>query len=299
MKPLVYPADWLFRNVPPPINQVHRRILAEGDSWFTIGTLNLPAASNIPFKLIVKDSTIIINCAYPGHTLQHMVDWASDPYFDKLLCKPNFQMKWEAILISAGGNDLIDAARVLPKDEHGNIVPQSHRLFLTANEIDNNLPLSDPQRFMSQSGWNTFEKYLRANFVALVARRDKGINKNVPILLHTYASPVVRPSGTPLNSDGWLYPSLKAYGIVNANAQAVSKILFERLRQLLLSLNDGQPNGLSNVHVFDSAGVNGIDAADPTATGSSGHWVNEIHLTPEGYAKIGVLMGPWLEAIVP
>ncbi|QLA82505.1 hypothetical protein EXV95_18795 [Acidovorax sp. JMULE5] len=298
MKPVVYPSDWLFRDNPPTINHAHRRVLAEGDSWYSIGTLNLAAASNIPFKLEVQKVTIIINCAYPGDTLDHMVDWASDPYFDKLLCKPKFQMPWDGILLSAGGNDMIDAARVQPVNKDGTPVPANRRLFLTTNEITA-LGATGAGRFISDSGWNAFADYLHENFKTLVQRRDSGINAGKPILLHTYAAPVVRPSGTVFNSGGWLYPSLLKYGIVGQDAQDVSKILFNRLRQLLLDLDCKHPTGLSNVHVFDSAGIDSLIPAAPDDKGSSGDWVNEIHLTPAGYAKVGAAMGPWLESIIP
>jgi lysophospholipase L1-like esterase len=299
MKPVVYPVDWLFRNVPPTIDQAHRRILAEGDSWFSIGTLNLPAASNVPFKLEMKKTTIIVNCAYPGDTLAHMVDWAGDPYFDRLLCKPNFQMPWEGILISAGGNDLIDAARVEAVDAQSNPVPANRRLFLTADEIAANAGGTNPDRFISPAGWQAFATYLQANFDALVKRRDSGVNRHVPICLHTYVAPIVRPAGTLFNSQGWLYPSLKSYGIDGQDAQDVSDLIFGKLRKLLLDLDCSQPGGLPHVHVFDSAGITSIIPAVPGHTGSSNDWVNEIHLTPAGYAKVGAAMGPWLETIVP
>lgn len=298
MKPVVYPSDWLFRDNPPTIDHAHRRVLAEGDSWFSIGTLNLASASNIPFKLEVQQVTIVINCAYPGDTLQHMVDWASDPYFDKLMCKPNFQMPWDGFLLSAGGNDMIDAARVQAIDENGKPVPANRRLFLNSSEIAA-AGATGPERFLSDSGWQAFADYLHENFKTLVQRRDSGINAGKPILLHTYAAPVVRSSGTVLNSEGWLYPSLLKYGIVGQDAQNVSKILFNRLRQLLLGLDCKNVTGLPNVYVFDSAGIGSLVPADPNEKGVSGDWVNEIHLTPAGYAKLGAAMGPWLESIIP
>ena len=85
MKPLVYPADWIARPDPPPLSDFGRRLLAEGDSWFTIGTLNLMAASNVLFKMQVSQTTAIVNCAYPGDTLQHVVEWFDDPFFDRCL----------------------------------------------------------------------------------------------------------------------------------------------------------------------------------------------------------------------
>lgn len=296
MKPLVYPADWLSRSEPPPLSDFGRRLLAEGDSWFTIGTLNLVAASNVLFKMEVSRSTVIINCAYPGDTLQHMVDWFRDPYFDRLLCQRNFERYWEGILVSGGGNDLIDAAQVLSHDKRGVPIPPQKRLLLTAQEAAA-APGMGAARHISESGWDRLAAYLRANFAELVARRDQGINKARPIFLHTYAVPTVRPSGTVGARQGWLYPAFQHYGLNTADAQAVSDLLFGRLRALLLALDQdsGAPEALPQVHVFDSAALPDIEPAEPSATGASGDWVNEIHLTPAGYGKLGQAFGPWME----
>jgi hypothetical protein len=34
-----------------------------------------------------------------------------------------------------------------------------------------------------------------ANLIELVERRDEGMNRGVPLMLHTYSAPVVRPAG--------------------------------------------------------------------------------------------------------
>lgn len=299
MRPLVYPADWLFRSEPPPLSDFGRRLLAEGDSWFTIGTLNLLAASNVLFKMEVRQTTAIINCAYPGDTLRHMVDWFSDPFFDRLLCQPNFERYWEGILISAGGNDLIDAARVAPQANDGTPVPVEQRLLLTAQEAAASAA-TGPARFISEPGWERLASYLRANFATLVARRDRGINKARPLFLHTYAAPTVRPAGTVGMPHGWLFPAFQRYGLAGGDAQAVSDLLFGRLRALLLALDQGsgQPEALPQVHVFDSAGLPGIRPAAPGSTSASGDWVNEIHLSPTGYGKLGKAFGTWMESLL-
>ena len=51
MRPVVYPGDFLSRETPPALEQFAHRFLAEGDSWFTIGTLNFFDASNLLFEL--------------------------------------------------------------------------------------------------------------------------------------------------------------------------------------------------------------------------------------------------------
>ncbi len=296
MKPLVYPADWMFRPDPPPLADFGRRLLAEGDSWFTISTLNLLQASNVLFKLEVSQSTAIVNCAYPGDTLQHMVQWYEDPYFDRLLRGRGDARCWEALLVSAGGNDLIDAARVPPLQPDGTPTPPELRLLLSSHEVAASARVG-PERFVSDAGWGRLASYLLANFAELLRRHGQGPSRGRPIFLHTYALPTVRPAGTVGAPRGWLYPALQRYGLTGVDAQAVSDVLFGRLRALLLSLDQdsGKPQARPHVHVFDSAGLSEIEAAQPETEGSSGDWVNEIHLTPAGYGKLGRVFGPWIE----
>lgn len=301
MRPVVYPSDWLFRNEPPPLSDFGRRLLAEGDSWFTLGTLNLPAASNLLFKLEFDRTTAIVNCAYPGATLQHVADNIKDPYFNKLLWKPNFASYWEAIVLSAGGNDLIDAARHRATNADGSPALFGARVLLTPAEASTANPdVTGAERFISEPGWTALATYLLLNFGDLVARRDRGPSAKRPMVVHTYHVPVVRPAGMIGSPNGWLYPALGSFGIPSEEWQGVAAALFERLRQLLLSLdaNSGQPQSLPNFHVFDSAQLAQLVPATSDATGVSGDWVNEIHPTPAGYAKIGRLMGPWIDAVL-
>lgn len=299
MRAIVHPADWLAHAEPPELSGYGRRLLAGGDSWFTIGTLNLAAASNVLFKLQFSQSTVIVNCAVPGDTLQHMVERMHDPLFDRLLRKPRFARHWEAILVSAGGNDLIDAAQVPPEAQDGVPIGPESRLLLQADEPEAALG-TGPERHISRVGWERFARYLQANFEALLERRDEGPSRGRPILLHTYATPVVRPAGTLGVPQGWLWPALRRMGLEGEAAQAVSDTLFARLRRLLMAFDQdsGQPQACLGVHVFDSAALTQIEPAQPASRGVSGDWVNEIHLTPGGYDKLGRAFGAWIEQVL-
>lgn len=52
------------------------------------------------------------------------------------------------------------------------------------------------------------------------------------------------------------------------------------------------------MHVFDSAGLTDVVAAEPGSQGLSNDWINEIHLSPNGYRKLGVAFGPWIEKVL-
>ncbi len=66
--------------------------------------------SNLLAQMEFTRSAAVVNCARPGIELTHMTDSSSQQTFRKLLAG-RFAVKWDAILFSGGGNDLIDAAR--------------------------------------------------------------------------------------------------------------------------------------------------------------------------------------------
>ena len=297
MRPVVYPADFLNRETPPALEQFAHRFLAEGDSWFTIGTLNFFDASNLLFELEFEHTSAIVSCAYPGDTLQHMVDFWRDAHFSRLLSAPNFALDWDGILLSAGGNDMIDAVQVPPVDRDGNAIPPEQRILLTPDEAAQQQSAGPAARYVSETGWTRFTDYLLANFTIIVQERDSGRNAERPLFLHTYALPTVRPSGALPTSIGWLFPAFVSAGIPPADRQAVSDLLFSRLRKFLMDLDgdSGAATSLPHVHVFDSAALASIVPAEPGAPGASNDWTNEIHLTWEGYRKVGREFGPFIE----
>ena len=277
-----------------------RRFLAEGDSWFTLGTLTAGQGTNVLLELQFRQQNAVVSWAYPGDTLQRMVDAVNDPDFDRALWNRqggNFASFWEGILLSAGGNDLIAAAEV-PPVLGGQAVPPRLRLFLTDAEA---APLPPgPLRRISNDGWTTLTDHLRANFRDLLARKSRGPSAASPLFLHTYATPAPRPSGLGPGSQGWLFAAMQGYGIPLAEMTPICTELFGRLRQFLKNLDEasGHADALPTVHVFDSAGLAGIDPATPGAPGHSGDWVNEIHLSARGYRKMAPAFGQFIDTVV-
>lgn len=292
-------------NDPPQLGELPgfgRRFLAEGDSWFTLGTLTLGQMTNVLLELQFEQRNAVMSCAYPGDTLQHMVDGINDPDFDRALWNRaggNFASFWEGIILSAGGNDLIDAAQV-PPVLRGSPVPTNRRLFLTSSEAAALPGPAGPLRRISEDGWVTLTEHLLANFRTLIDRKRRGPSKRSPLFVHTYATPAPRPAGAGFASEGWLYPAMDAYGIGLTDMVPICTELFERLRSFLVSLDhaSGSTIALPQVHVFDSARLVDIVPAVPGAPGRSGDWVNEIHLTASGYRKMGPAFGKFVDTVV-
>lgn len=276
---------------PPPLNQFAYRLLAEGDSWFTIGTLNPAKNSNLLFELRFKKDVCAVNCAYPGDTLGHIVNMAKGRDFVNLL-RGNTKRSWDGILLSAGGNDLIAAVGA-----RGNGLAKDKRLLLSSDEWG---PASDGvARYLSAEGWETFSGYFRANLKAIVEIRDdaKSDSRRAPIFMHGYAAPTPRPAGAGLGAGPWLLPALQAYGIPKNDYQALARALIDRLAALIASCAADTAT-YPELHFFDSTKV-AIDEAALDSTGESGDWVNEIHLTWRGYDKIAEPWAAQIETVLP
>lgn len=268
----------------PPLSDFGHRFLAEGDSWFTLGTLNPLKNANLLFALAFTQRAVAINCATPGDTLQHMADFGRDPNFAGLLAGTT-QRPWDALLLSCGGNDLIDALQV-PPDGH----PLELRLLRRADEWGD--AAQGAARYLSEAGWQTFCGYVEQSLAAILALRDRGASRGAPAFVHGYAVPTPRPAPAGPKMGPWLLPPLQAYGIPPADHAALAALLMRRLGTLLAACAaDGAR--FPNLHFFDTAAV-AIEPAAPGSTGESGDWINEIHLTRAGCRK---LAGPWSDAI--
>lgn len=280
MKPLAVYSPWhLSSSEPPDLSSQAYRFLAEGDSWFTLGTLNPAKNSNLLFEMAFERFACAVNCASPGDTLRRMAQMNRDREFVGLLVGRTARL-WDAVLLSCGGNDLIDAVQV-----RGAGIPPAKRLLLESGEWgDTSL---GPQRYLSDAGWQTFSTYLKANLAHLVALRDRGPSRGCPIFLHGYACPTPRPSGAGPTGP-WLYPSLVAYGIPGDDWIGVARVLIKRLASLLAECA-ADAAAFPNLHFFDTTEI-AIEPAALGSTGEDGDWVNEIHLTWRGYEKLAL---PW------
>lgn len=235
-----------------------RHYLFEGDSWASFGSV---LGNGIPHFLQFEERVLITSCATPGDTLARMNDWRNRE-FSRLVRDWQF----DGILISAGGNDLIDA---LPEI----IRPGG----------------MEPQACIRWAAWYRLAAALETGYAALARKvADTRANRTTRIYLHTYDYPTPRPAGAVslpgLKVGPWLWPALRE--IPEAIRPAVADLLFARLRALVRGVE------LPNVTVIDTAGA--CDRAAPGTSGASGDWVNEIHPSGSGYRK---LAGRWQAAL--
>jgi lysophospholipase L1-like esterase len=265
----------LESNDPPDLNQFSPVLLAEGDSWFTLGAI---PAYNMVESLDFPTFGAVINLAYPGDTVSSMekalkagdshrrIDaWASE--LGRWVAD-SAAYPLSGIVLSGGGNDLIDAFPHLLKS------PCDYAAIDGAN-IAGALDLEALVKF---------DQFITASFTGVVnfVRTHGGPNAHVPIFCHTYDFPT--PNDAPATILGvrvgssWMYPRLVACGMPPQLWTAVADFLLRRLAAQLKSLD------LPDFHVVNT--LDTLTRAQLGARGESGDWDNEIHPSRSGYKKL-------------
>jgi hypothetical protein len=244
-------------------------LLAEGDSWYGWAHLNLVPSSNILEQLEFGNPTIIVNLAYSGDVIRNMSDTSSNMPFSFELQGHNYH----AILLSGGGNDLIDALK--PADgQPAIIVPRGRKAFAKAGS------------YVNAKALKALTDDVIASYRRIIAQRDASeANATTPIVLHTYDYPTPRNAkatffDTPAVGP-WILPALQAAAVPVTLYQGVTSIVFDALADALLK-NLHRPQNL--VHVVDTR--NTLARAELGATGLSGDWINEIHPDAHGYSLL-------------
>ena len=216
-----------------------RRLLADGDSWFSIGgwTGNLLMALD-------DAHTLIVNCAYPGDELADSRAIGNDE-FAYLLAPTHGLPAWDAVLLSAGGNDVIKACSrfVRRTAEPGPHLWLDYDVLLEA--------VSD------------FEQHL-VRFVRLCQAAQPG----VPVLCHTYDYPPVTRHWWPWHLGPWIAPVLKAHGIPRSEWLLPVGTMINSLAERMYNVAHQHPQ----LHVIDTRDTL-VDAG----------WRNEIHPSLRGY----------------
>ena len=254
------------------------RLLAEGDSWFTIGGI---PTSNMLYELRFPQQGIVVNIAYPGDTLAHVAQLASNRDLKKMLTD-RFGYRWHAIMLSAGGNDLMDRASLLLRN------------FGSGS--------SDPKDYVVAAELASFIADVQQGYRTIVGLRDssQSANNGVPIVAHCYDYPTPRNSPARFFAVGllgpWLHKAFNEKLIDETMRVAVTDYLVDALADGIDALASG-PGALPNFHFVDTRGT--LERAAVGSTGLSGDWLNEIHPSQAGYRKIAERIGAKILGLLP
>lgn len=242
------------------------KLLAKGDSWFSTGSLPV---CNMLQQMRFSQRACILNLAIPGDTAAAMSEriegWKDD--FSRHVGAADAP-RWDAILMSAGGNDLIDALPQLICSG-----ANSHRAC----------------DYVNPAALRALEHGLIVSYSRIVSFRDRdgSPNRGVPIFVHTYdyTAPSLAPARIYdlIAVDGpWLSPNLR--NVPRDMWVPVSNYLLDRVADTLRSLQEILPDFI----VIDTRGT--LRGVAPETTGRCGDWQNEIHPSRAGYRKLAPLV---------
>jgi hypothetical protein len=265
-----------------PMEQFTLQFLAQGDSWFSIGSIPPFLTSNLFDKMSLSKRAVAVNCARPGAELQHMTSTTSNRTFLQLL-NGKVARRWTALLLSGLGNDVISAAQSPPSS------PAATRLLAKKSEWPT---ATGAARYISEAGWRTFSQHAVDVFQVLVQNRDKSaVNRGIPIVLHTYDFVSARNAGAGAGFGPWLFKAFTAFEIPAADWSALANELLARVRRLILNIAAAD----ATIHVVDTQGT--LIPALNTDVGPTVHWQNEIHPTRTGYRLLGDVWEAQLERL--
>lgn len=253
------------------------RILAEGDSWMDRSAM---FHTSLLQKLAPKmdaagDDVLIINLSRFGDTLRR-IGACADGEFRQWI-DTAFAWKFDAVLLSAGGNDFIDAARDpdagkgILKDMAGAPMPTLGRDCLERKAVD-----------------RLVDGYLTKGFAALYDEVQTSRHAGVPVFLNLYDTPVARNAPAFPGGRAWLCEAYRKNAIPPPLWPDLTDAIFAEVQRAVR----GWAAGRADLHCVPTGGT--LDAAAPDATGSSGDWLNEIHPNAAGWEK---LAGVWQKAI--
>ena len=240
-----------------------KRFLAEGDSWFSFGAV--PRSANLLQQMHLPVASVMLTLAQPGDTIRHMSEIAGNPLLRDYLTRPQFASNWDSILLSGGGNDLIDNVDTIIVGGAG----------------------LDPANYIDDAQLRGVLDAVARGYSAIVALRDGpgSASRGKPIVTHTYDYPT--PNNAPATFFGapaqgpWFWTRFEAIGLADRPLRAaITDYVLDRLAETLLGLQ----NRLPGFHVVDTRGT--LVRAAPDVTHNSNDWLNEIHPNSGGYRKI-------------
>lgn len=248
-----------------------RLVLCEGDSWFDIYTPAPLHEPNLLGALRTPRSTLLVDKSRVGDTAEQI---ATGRQATDTLAYLN-EFKFDALLLSAGGNDLKNAFKAA-------FIEKIVRSRTKA-------PLADAVRSMVASPASANDLF--AEVVGHVAtwiglRQRSRLNKDTPVVLHGYVYLQPRPAPSRVWINGphaagpWLHPILKADKKTDDEMREIAKDVIDRFNYWLARVVQPIPG----VHILDTRET--LALAAPGTTKASNDWMDEIHPTPDGFAKL-------------
>ena len=250
--------------------QFKYRFLVEGDSWMDRSAMfhtSLLQCLAPEFDKAFED-VMFVNISMFGDTLRRMGDLAQDDFSNWL--NTRFPWKFDAILLSAGGNDFIDAARD-PDPGVGILIDHAHRP----------LPAHGHQCVNRDAVGELIVRWMDPNFQRIYdVVQSSRFHADTPIFVNNYDVPTARNAPAFPGGKAWLYEAYNKNSIPPALWPDLTGSIFNDLQTTIAGWTFARPNVLT----VPTDGV--LSAAAEGSTGNSGDWLNEIHPNALGWRKL-------------
>jgi hypothetical protein len=246
------------------------RFLVEGDSWMDRSAMFHTSLLQklAPEMEAAEQPSLFINIAMFGDTMRRMGQGNNIDFFQWINTRFN-GWKFDAVLLSAGGNDFIDAA-LDPDAGQGILVDVASA----------GIPTSGAACLNTDAVAKLSTQWLEPSFAGLYNIIQTSHLKDVPIFLNSYDTPTARHAPAFSGGKAWLWEAYKKNHIPDflwpELTDAIFKAVVHQVNQWAINRN--------NVHVVPTTGT--LVPAHPDATGSSGDWLNEIHPNAQGWNKL-------------
>jgi len=269
------------------------KVLAQGDSWFAFPLPVVGGARNLVEAISTAKRTVAIDLAIVGDTAENMAQGERYAQLRSILAGGAGEeaIPVAAILLSAGGNDLIDRIAdlvgTITRAAKGAARGEAALRVLEAVTSGEALRIYDD-----------VIDHLRV----LIAARDGGPSAGAPVILHGYAHVTPRDAPAlrfPFKVGPWIWKRLTPLGYTQAEQQAIAARVIDAFNARLAGLRDDS----KAIHVLDlrplQAPGGPLPVADPAWLEPTEYWHDEIHLNSAGWDCVASrLYDPMLDALL-
>lgn len=230
-------------------------LLACGDSWFDYPLDGYLYGPHTDVLSQVKDLATVVpdifSLAHFGYTSTQEMGYARQQMLMEAL-KDEKNGKFDAILMSAGGNDIAGDA-----------------LCIWLNDIRTAIGINEA---VNKPRFQGILDCIKSSYLDVFALRDEFL-PGAPVFAHSYDYPVV--SGVGVCGKGpWLKPSLEYCGWTNpTSGEIIISWMMLEFSKMLDTLAAVEKNNFVHVKTLGTIGAD--------------RWANELHPNPEGFKMIG------------
>jgi hypothetical protein len=246
------------------------RFLVEGDSWMDRSSMfhtSLLQCLAPEFDATGED-VMFVNIAMFGDTMRRMGSQATEDFASWL----NDDLGWtfDAVLLSAGGNDFIDAAR---EPAAGKGILHDFAKYPQ--------PISGHDSIDRNAVGELVSQWLDPNFKRFYeVVRNSHFHADIPIFLNNYDTPTARNAPAFPGGKAWLHEAFTKNSIPQSFWPDLTDSIFNDVQTTIA----GWAFGRDKVFTVPTDGVLTPSAAG--STGSDADWLNEIHPNAVGWTKL-------------